>query len=613
MGEDFIIESSSILHMGDNYFLVSGASELGGDIDTVGRNITFSGPVVLKGDAALSTGSGAGNITFGDTLSSDPGMARNLTLTVGTGNITFTGAVGEGDLSDGLLGQWSMNDNAAGSTVTDSSGSGNDGTLLDGEGDLTSTQSVAGKIGLALDFDGGDDRVTLGKSLLNGATNFTISGWVNTRGSAELQYVYGEGNTGDDWPIVSLRVNTDDTLGSLLRDDPGNSISSQSTETIDHDSWNHVTMVVEDNRPYLYLNGKLVDNDTGVQAARTLNTGTIGMLERAANNYFFNGALDEVRIYDQALSATELAAIYNTGTGTESTGDLALGTITVESAANIQIDSSINAASHDITLTGNWVNDGDNCDLGTGSVVFRGTTTSEITGANTFDNLTIDTNLDGAKTVKFEAGETQVIDGTLILTGAEGKVLTIASTVEDTEATLDIPGDITSGVTYVHVKDNYIAGGNEITTDNFTSQDNGNTVGWVFAGLNNYTWIGAGTSELWSDAANWYGAAPGTSQAGVFTGISNKNCTIDYGSIGGITINSGYIGIITAPLSLTLNGAYTQDGGTFDASESVMTVNGPFTVTGGTFDANDEIGGDGGTVQFLNASNYTVSAENVEF
>ncbi|MFC1570680.1 DUF2341 domain-containing protein, partial [Candidatus Omnitrophota bacterium] len=55
--------------------------------------------------------------------------------------------------------------------------------------------------------------------------------------------------------------------------------------------------------------------------------------------------------------------------------------------------------------------------------------------------------------------------------------------------------------------------------------------------------------------------------------------------------------------------AFTLTSGTFIAPDGVMTVNGAFTVTGGTFNTVNN----SGTVQFLNENNYTVDAENVDF
>jgi uncharacterized repeat protein (TIGR01451 family) len=114
------------------------------------------------------------------------------------------------------------------------------------------------------------------------------------------------------------------------------------------------------------------------------------------------------------------------------------------------------------------------------TITFRGTAQSDITGNNTFYNLTIDTNTDGAKTVRFGAGSTQTIANTLSITGYAGKVLTIRSTVDGTQATIDIPASITSGVDYVDVKDSKIDDANYTITAGPNSTDSGNNTNWIF-------------------------------------------------------------------------------------------------------------------------------------
>ena len=132
-----------------------------------------------------------------------------------------------------------------------------------------------------------------------------------------------------------------------------------------------------------------------------------------------------------------------------------------------------------LTLTGNFTNTGI-FSAGSGStVIIRSATPSEITGNNDFYDLTIDTNADGAKTVKFGASQTQTVTDILRLAGYAGKILTIRSTVEGTQAKLKIPTSIASGVNYVDVKDNKIVDFNTITAG-ANSLDSGGNGNWIF-------------------------------------------------------------------------------------------------------------------------------------
>ena len=73
--------------------LTAPAINLNASIFSNGGNITFDGPVLLGSSEIISTGAGAGNIAFNSTLNAVNGV-HELTLTAGTGNITFGGAVG---------------------------------------------------------------------------------------------------------------------------------------------------------------------------------------------------------------------------------------------------------------------------------------------------------------------------------------------------------------------------------------------------------------------------------------------------------------------------------------------------------------------------------------
>ncbi|MFM7058194.1 MAG: hypothetical protein ACKO2P_14845 [Planctomycetota bacterium] len=75
---------------GDVTITAGGGIYTSGDITTTNDNVAYSSAVVLEATVTVTTGAGAGNISFDSTLNG----TFNLDLTAGTGNITFTGAVG---------------------------------------------------------------------------------------------------------------------------------------------------------------------------------------------------------------------------------------------------------------------------------------------------------------------------------------------------------------------------------------------------------------------------------------------------------------------------------------------------------------------------------------
>jgi hypothetical protein len=113
------------------------------------------------------------------------------------------------------------------------------------------------------------------------------------------------------------------------------------------------------------------------------------------------------------------------------------------------------------------------------------------------------------------------------------------------------------------------------------------------------TWDGGGTTNNWSEVANWSGdTVPGIGDVAVFDGTSTKDATIDVNiNVQGIQINSGYTGTITQAGSHTITitsngfGAYTQSGGTFNGGSGDIRLTGDtnrdhtFMLSGGTFNS----------------------------
>ena len=100
-------------------------------------------------------------------------------------------------------------------------------------------------------------------------------------------------------------------------------------------------------------------------------------------------------------------------------------------------------------------------------------------------------------------------------------------------------------------------------------------------------WDGGGTTNNWSDAANWSpNAVPGPLDYALFNGTSSKNATIDatYGGVvNEVIIDPGYNGTITAARTLTINGQYRQSSGTYSGSTYTFNILGAFRLQGGTF------------------------------
>ncbi|MCH8219016.1 MAG: hypothetical protein IH892_19835, partial [Planctomycetes bacterium] len=223
-----------------------------------------------------------------------------LVLAVASTNVTKAQMV-----TDGLVGYWSLDKNTIkGDTVEDVWGD-NDGTI---QGDPI---VVAGRVGDALEFDGDDSVDIVGTDSLNfaGKNEFTVTVWVNAASDDPVQGVVA----GCCGTIVAQR----DVSGWALRYDGRN--AGQEMEFIVQPGWqgdggfgalgfaagqwHHLAGVVDNDRLLLYLDGAL--EKEMAYAGPMAGGGTETEIGHATDGGFI-GLIDEVAIYDRALSAEEV-------------------------------------------------------------------------------------------------------------------------------------------------------------------------------------------------------------------------------------------------------------------------------------------------------------------
>ena len=197
--------------------------------------------------------------------------------------------------TDGLVALYSFEGNA-----NDASGNGNNGTVEGG------ALFVTGQVGSALDCDGTDDFVSTGKTAsqlgLDGNNARTISSWVFTRGFNNGGiYDVGARSTLQDF---SLRTMATDNVWRIQY------WGNDSDFTLDSlDKWVHFTHVHDGVNTKIYANGMLIvdwEITLDTQDTNPFQIGRYGWPDA-----YFNGLIDEVHVYNRALSAEE--ALYLAG------------------------------------------------------------------------------------------------------------------------------------------------------------------------------------------------------------------------------------------------------------------------------------------------------------
>ncbi len=228
-----------------------------------------------------------------------------------------------------LVAHYKMNDNAANDTVIDSQGYSN-GTAQQNTEDLTAT----GKVGGALSFNGSSDYVDTNDLFLSTFQNdFTISLWLKpTDGQPDgHKHIFGASIGASS--IVILYHYTVGVVGTFYL---GCTVDSVSLEVINTDSgfadgqetWHHVVGVIKQNTPtqaagFLYFDGVPLASDTKDSCIlanyNSYNNPHIGAHNYAGMFSGFDGDIDNVMVFNKALTSDEITGLYNEGNGIENT------------------------------------------------------------------------------------------------------------------------------------------------------------------------------------------------------------------------------------------------------------------------------------------------------
>ncbi|MCX6702320.1 MAG: prepilin-type N-terminal cleavage/methylation domain-containing protein [Candidatus Wolfebacteria bacterium] len=202
-----------------------------------------------------------------------------------------------------LVGYWKF-DEGSGSIAYDASGNNATGTWS-GSG----THYTSGKIGsYAGQFNGTDDSISVPDSNKFTSTDITISSWINVVGSFSsynpIFYHRQDGNNRIDIGVMNGGFYCTFSNGTSYNPSYYNAALNSGTGWIMWTcQWNGSTVKY-------YLNGVNVNNESFSGTLPNINA-NLQIGSRLASSQYFNGLIDDVRVYNRALSAAEVSAIYN--------------------------------------------------------------------------------------------------------------------------------------------------------------------------------------------------------------------------------------------------------------------------------------------------------------
>ena len=201
----------------------------------------------------------------------------------------------------GLVGYWRF-DEETGSTAKDSSPYGNDGTIY-------GATRVRGTIGKALSFDGVDDYVEVpdSASLDMKGDEITITFWMKQNELDKDRFLVSKGGNYNAYQWRTYLNNHNKLVFCVYAGGSFNCVTGN-TQLTDTQNFHHVAAVYDGSQMIIYLDGE-VDNSKPKTGNFEPTTYNVYIGRRPAGTYF-NGTIDEVRIYNRALSPGEIKIIY---------------------------------------------------------------------------------------------------------------------------------------------------------------------------------------------------------------------------------------------------------------------------------------------------------------
>lgn len=238
-----------------------------------------------------------GSTTYGDVTSTFLQNGYTVTDETGTGS---------------LISFWSLDTSSATDHTDANTGS------VNGPTNQAGTLSRDG-----MDFDGVDDNIDLGRPTnldFSGTNAFTIAAWAYPTSTVADEVIFSRGgaHTANDSMVYNLTKHTSDSdRWQTVVSDGTDKIQVNVDGSLDQDQWQFVVSTWDGTDLKLYKNGSLIGQDTkssfslwdGGGTDKNRNT-AIGKNARNDSD-FWEGMIDEVRIYDRALTSTEISNLYS--------------------------------------------------------------------------------------------------------------------------------------------------------------------------------------------------------------------------------------------------------------------------------------------------------------
>jgi hypothetical protein len=204
---------------------------------------------------------------------------------------------------NGLIGLWHMNGDA-----NADSGIGPDGILID-----NTDCSDDGKLDQGCSFDGDGDYIDLGDTeIVEGLSEFSVSFWAKSNVVDPLNSGLLSATVNNNQVLFYISIAANGNYNFRVYDESGQNSQVNYGGSFSDNDWHHFVNVY-DGTPQLYKDGVLVDQGALLGGITRIGTSgeTFEMGRRNADHW--NGEMDEVGIWDRALTTQEITNLFNVG------------------------------------------------------------------------------------------------------------------------------------------------------------------------------------------------------------------------------------------------------------------------------------------------------------
>ncbi len=211
---------------------------------------------------------------------------------------------------------------------------GNDGTFV-GDTAPAFTEGFDGTPNGAIQLDGVDDYIDVlqngGLPIYTSSYAYTICLWVKGPGQSDRR-VFAEASLTSTNPLFNIGCNTPEAGNAKMYIRGSHTYSKDTSQVAFDDTWHHIAWVDAGGEAVMYIDGIRDPQDfTYTHPGMTVHTTTIGGILRGTGpSHFFEGAIDDVRIYNYALTQEEILETFPEPAGCPDDGDTHCNSLTIE-------------------------------------------------------------------------------------------------------------------------------------------------------------------------------------------------------------------------------------------------------------------------------------------